>query len=216
MDREQRRAQILEVAKTVFAEKGYHDARIDDIVARARVARGTFYLYFGDKRTIFEHIVDGFVERITHTIYKINPEDPAHTPIAQLSDNVRNVMRLFSSDPDMAKILFSEAVGLDTDFDRKLLAFYDQLSQLIEQSLDYGVEVGLVRPGDNRMRSFCVLGVLKEFLYQVAMRRADFDFERAVATVIQIVAGGILTDLAVRGLAAPRPPSSSPPPAATS
>ena len=35
MDREQRRAQILAVATAVFAEKGYHDARIDDIVVRA-------------------------------------------------------------------------------------------------------------------------------------------------------------------------------------
>ena len=39
MDREQRRAQILGIAKEVFAQKGYHDARIDDIVVRAGVAR---------------------------------------------------------------------------------------------------------------------------------------------------------------------------------
>jgi AcrR family transcriptional regulator len=202
MEREQRRAQILEVAKTVFAEKGYHEAKIDDIVAGAKVARGTFYLYFGDKRAIFGEIVDRFVGRITQVIYAIDPNDPTFTPLAQLTDNVRNVLELFTADPDMAKILFSDAVGLDPDFDRKLLAFYDQLSALIVRSLDYGVQVGLVRPGDNRMRSFCVLGVVKEFLYQVAMRRADFDRERAVATVIDIVAGGILTDAARAGAGA--------------
>ena len=64
MDREQRRAQILAIAATVFAEKGYHDAKIEDIVARARVARGTFYLYFEDKRAIFEELVSGFVRPV--------------------------------------------------------------------------------------------------------------------------------------------------------
>ena len=71
MDREQRRAQILTIAAEVFAEKGYHDAKIDDIVARAKVARGTFYLYFEDKRGIFEELVNAFVRQLAETIEPI-------------------------------------------------------------------------------------------------------------------------------------------------
>jgi AcrR family transcriptional regulator len=200
MERERRRAQILDVAKAVFAEKGYHDAKIDDIVARARVARGTFYLYFGDKRAIFEEIVNGCVDRVTQTIYAIDMHDPDVPPMEQLTDNVRKVIRLFTDDPQMAKILFSDAVGLDPDFDRKLLAFYDQIAALIVRALDKGVEYGIVRPGDTRTRSWCLLGIVKEFLYQVAMRHADFDPERTVETVLELVAGGILTDAVRQGM----------------
>jgi AcrR family transcriptional regulator len=202
MEREQRRAQILEVAKTVFAQKGYHEAKIDDIVAAAKVARGTFYLYFGDKRAIFEEIVDQLFERINHSIYSIDLESTTATPIDQLTDNVRSVIRLFTDDPDMAKILFSDAVGLDPDFDRKLLAFYDGISALIGRSLQAGVAFGVVRPGDTRMRAFCLLGIIKEFLYQVAMRRSEFDREGAVSTVIELVSSGILTEAARRGVIA--------------
>jgi AcrR family transcriptional regulator len=194
MEREQRREQILGVAKTVFAVKGYHDAKIDDIVAGAKVARGTFYLYFGDKRAIFEEIVDGFFQRVTSTIQAIDLAATDATPMQQLMDNVRRVIRTFTAEPDMAKILFSDAVGLDPDFDRKLLAFYDQISALLQRSLDEGVGVGIVRPGDNRMRSFCLVGVVKEYLYQVAMRRSEFDVEQAALTVVELVAGGILSD----------------------
>ena len=47
----ERRQQILTVARDVFARRGYHQSTIDDIVAEAGVARGTFYLYFEDKPT---------------------------------------------------------------------------------------------------------------------------------------------------------------------
>jgi len=54
MERQERRAQVLRHAKRIFARKGYHRTNIADIIARARIARGTFYLYFQNKRDIFE------------------------------------------------------------------------------------------------------------------------------------------------------------------
>ena len=37
---------------TVLAEKGYHAARVDDIVSAADVSHGTFYLYFANKEEL--------------------------------------------------------------------------------------------------------------------------------------------------------------------
>ena len=47
---EDRKAQILDAARAVFDEKGVENATISDVVRRAGVAQGTFYLYFGSKR----------------------------------------------------------------------------------------------------------------------------------------------------------------------
>ena len=38
---------ILDAALDVFAEHGYAAARLEDVAARAGVAKGTIYLYFG-------------------------------------------------------------------------------------------------------------------------------------------------------------------------
>ena len=54
---DQRRQQLLEAATWVFARKGYRRAGISDIIARAGVARGTFYLYFDSKEQVFLAIV---------------------------------------------------------------------------------------------------------------------------------------------------------------
>src|SRR5690606_25495730 len=47
--RAERREAILSAAKTVFRDKGYHQASVHDIIDEAQIARGTFYLYFSSK-----------------------------------------------------------------------------------------------------------------------------------------------------------------------
>ena len=47
---EDRKEQILAAARAAFDEKGYEGATVSDIVRRAGVAQGTFYLYFASKR----------------------------------------------------------------------------------------------------------------------------------------------------------------------
>ena len=47
-----RKDQILAAALAVFDEKGYESATISDVVRRAGVAQGTFYLYFASKRDV--------------------------------------------------------------------------------------------------------------------------------------------------------------------
>jgi AcrR family transcriptional regulator len=56
-----RRQAILDAALTVFAERGYEAARLDDVAARAGVAKGTLYLYFKDKEALFAALVRGAV-----------------------------------------------------------------------------------------------------------------------------------------------------------
>lgn len=56
-----RRQAILDAALTVFAERGYEAARLDDVAARAGVAKGTLYLYFKDKEALFEALIRGAV-----------------------------------------------------------------------------------------------------------------------------------------------------------
>jgi AcrR family transcriptional regulator len=60
----ERKQAILEAALAVFAERGFEAARLEDIAARAGVAKGTLYLYFKDKETLFEELLRGAVSPI--------------------------------------------------------------------------------------------------------------------------------------------------------
>ncbi len=43
---------LLDAGMRVFAERGFHAARVDDIVRAARTSHGTFYLYFANKEEL--------------------------------------------------------------------------------------------------------------------------------------------------------------------
>lgn len=52
-----RPGELLAAALDCFAEKGFAATRIEEIVRRAGVAKGTFYLYFPSKQAVFEALV---------------------------------------------------------------------------------------------------------------------------------------------------------------
>ncbi|MBI2705706.1 MAG: TetR/AcrR family transcriptional regulator [Actinobacteria bacterium] len=59
-----RRDAILDASVKVFADRGYHAARVADIVAGANVSHGLFYRYFESKADIFQILAKQAVERL--------------------------------------------------------------------------------------------------------------------------------------------------------
>lgn len=162
----ERRQQILLAAREVFAKRGYHQATIDDVVAQAGVARGTFYLYFEDKRAVFSDLIDRFSAKLTMAIVSIVTEDPERPVAEQIHQNVRAIIACCLADRTLTRILFTDAVGIDSDFDRKLGTFYDTLVQLLTESLKEGQRLGIVGDGEPRVLAYLSIGALKELLYQ--------------------------------------------------
>jgi AcrR family transcriptional regulator len=81
-----RRDAILDAALTVFAERGFEAARLDDVAVRAGVAKGTLYLYFKDKEALFEEVVRSaaspIVERLS--VLAAAPDMPMATMLDAL------------------------------------------------------------------------------------------------------------------------------------
>jgi AcrR family transcriptional regulator len=183
---------ILLAARDVFAKHGYHAAKIDDIVSAAGVARGTFYLYFEDKRAIFAELIDRAFARLGMAIVRVDTEDASRTVADQVRENVRRIVHELLADPATTKILLSDAVGLDATFDRKLMSFYEEVGKLLESSLGDGQERGIVSPGDTRMFAIMTLGALKETLYQVVMRGLAYPEERIASEIYGFLCRGYL------------------------
>ncbi|MGF1632767.1 MAG: TetR/AcrR family transcriptional regulator [Phycisphaerae bacterium] len=58
---ENKREAILTTAARLFAERPYHEVRLDDVAAEAHVGKGTVYLYFDCKQDLYRCVVlDGF------------------------------------------------------------------------------------------------------------------------------------------------------------
>ena len=71
--RPDRRTQLVEAARAVFARKGYEEATVAEIVGRAGVAQGTFYLYFPGK----EALAGAFAEMVSERLAELAAERTA-------------------------------------------------------------------------------------------------------------------------------------------
>jgi len=191
--RGERRQQILSVAREAFAKRGYHQTTIDDIVAQAGVARGTFYLYFEDKRAVFSDLVDRFAGQLSMAIVRIVTDDPGRTVMEQVRENIRAIIGTCLAERAMTKILFTDAVGVDPAFDRKLQTFYDTVVQLLTESLKDGQALGIVTDGEPRVLAYLTIGALKELLYQaVTLGFAEESAEVLTQQMFTFLSGGYL------------------------
>ncbi len=55
--KEARPAELLEAALDLFVERGYAATKLDEVAARAGVAKGTLYLYFASKEELFKAVI---------------------------------------------------------------------------------------------------------------------------------------------------------------
>jgi AcrR family transcriptional regulator len=167
MEREERREQVLRSAMEVFAHKGYHATSVGDIIRRARIARGTFYLYFQNKHQIFEAILEMALQGLVSCLQRIELSAHSPPPLEQLRANVSRVIAFLLSERDLTQILLRHAEGLDAEFDRRLAAFYDTIMDLVDGVLRAGQEMALVRACDRRIVAACILGSVKEVMARV-------------------------------------------------
>jgi AcrR family transcriptional regulator len=189
MGKVERRLELLRAARDVFATKGYHDAKVDDIVARAKVAKGTFYLYFRDKRSVFEELVDGLFARLGAAILRVDVDTDID---AQVKHNIRAVVAVLLDDPTVTQLLLSHGGGVDPAFAAKVRSFYDGANLLLREAIREGQTLGIIAEGDPAFLATFTIGGLKELLLEHAQAAAPPSRERIVADLFSMLESGYL------------------------
>src|SRR5580693_7990731 len=64
----ERRAQLVEVGRAVFARRGYEAASVEEIAERARVSKPVVYEHFGGKEGLYAVVVDREMEYVVRRI----------------------------------------------------------------------------------------------------------------------------------------------------
>jgi AcrR family transcriptional regulator len=70
-------AAVFDAGAELFAELGYAQTNVDDIVARARVARGTFYKYFDGKQDLFTAVAEDALKTFAEVCASLDDLDLA-------------------------------------------------------------------------------------------------------------------------------------------
>jgi len=131
-----RRDAILAAALEEFSARGFEATRLDDVARRAGVAKGTIYLYFRDKESLFQELIRTMLTPIVGTIEALGAAD---LPVNLLADQFvelfvreiyetrrKDVIRLMIAEgrrfPKLAEFYYREVLSRIVAAVRALLA----------------------------------------------------------------------------------------------
>lgn len=188
----ERRRQILDAAKQVFADAGYHGASIHAIIERAEIARGTFYLYFESKEAVFGALLDEAMAELRARIVRIETGAGAASPQQQLEDSLSQLLGFIVSDRPLATVLLSSSSMPDAEAAARLAAFYAEVRSVIALSLETGVAIGLLRPCHPARTAAALLGMVRGIVEQLVSRSGDLSIRDVTRELIELALVGVL------------------------
>src|SRR5215467_10767220 len=79
LDNDERRAQLLQLARKAFSDRSYDDVSIDDLAREAKISKGLLYHYFPTKRDLYvaglTEIADELLQRMMSVPDDLPPVD---------------------------------------------------------------------------------------------------------------------------------------------
>jgi TetR/AcrR family transcriptional regulator, fatty acid metabolism regulator protein len=195
---DQRRQQLLDAATWVFARKGYRRAGISDIIARAGVARGTFYLYFDSKEQVFLAIVETFHARITRAIAEgeqTAPLDITSDPRRLLQTSFRRWLEFFAANRDAATVILKEASSIDPRFEKGFADLRRSAVEFFTVRYRRFQNLGFVRRTiDPQLMAHLLIGMFDELLNAFVLREPDVDLDALAGQLADFEWNGIRPD----------------------
>lgn len=176
---------------TVFARKGYHDARVSDIAREAGVAHGLVYHYFDGKEQLLQDVFRRTWLHIEQGLRSI--ERAGGTSAEQLADVVRLLLGSYRMSPDLVRV-----VVLEVTRSGHLRAQVDEIAEafkVIERMISAGQERGELRDDiPAHLVSFVFWGAIDEVLTGWVfgtLPDTDADVAQAEHAVVELVINGL-------------------------
>ncbi len=156
---EARPDEILEAALTVFTEKGFDAARVDDIAAEASLSKGAIYLYFDSKEALLRGLIEREVAPVAQRLKSLaeaGGDDPkaAMTMIVTIATQQVDDARMFAT----PKLVLSVAPRFKEIADYYRKRVIDEAIGAISLLHRKGINAGTFRDADSDTAARMVMG----------------------------------------------------------
>lgn len=182
------RKRILNAAREIFAEKGYEKATASDIISRAGIGHGTFWLYFQNKEDLLRHMLREMVSELeSFDWYRENhPEEIAVESLQDVERIIRGVMEVFRRYSHIHPLVIRASVESE-EFRRDLDELNLPFAHILEAKLREHLEKGLCRDLDPEIVSRIILAMMEFTTVQWVNGSLDCDLESLVHNLSVII-----------------------------
>ncbi len=182
----ERRQQLIEIALTMFAERGMHGTSMDDIADAAGVTKPVLYQHFASKRALFLELLDDVGRHLLGAIAAAT--SGAATPRQQVENGLTAYFQFVADHHASFVLLFGDGSRRDEDFAAAVENVEGNIADFVAALIDAGLD------DDHRqLLAHAIVGMAES-----ASRR----WVATGATEPANVAAGRVADLAWAGLRA--------------
>lgn len=191
---QERRADILDTAEAVFAERGYVATTMEQIAHEAGFSVGSLYKYFKNKEDMYAEMLRAKV---------IEAEPRVNEAIAQGKDPLDKLQRYFSSridlyweNPKFFSIFFHQAMGppfnASTGLTPEVQDRYDYHLKTIEAIYADGIKQGLFRDIAPQTLVSISEGVIRSYTAQLTQQNAQIRNTTEERALFQLFTTGLI------------------------
>lgn len=192
------REEILKAAISCFEAKGYDQTTTAAIARKARVAVGTLYGYFTDKRAILLELLEGTTREISE--YVVRNLDPSLWLGANLRDSVRAVIdALFHTrriQPGIQRILW-ERYFKDPEFRKAVEAIEERVKAAMLNLFEALAERGQLRITDLQTAAFVIHATVEWTTSRVMLSGSEANAGPTVEALTDMICRYVFADEAV-------------------
>jgi AcrR family transcriptional regulator len=194
VDKEEKKATILEASIRVFAEKGWRNTTIADIAKAADIGKGTVYEYFHSKDELLA---------ATFRYFMTQAETIVAGRLAQIDDPLVRLETYISSWADILESESMDYLEIVLDFwaegirskerfsSLDLMKVYYDNRQFIEQLLEDCISEGSIKKIDTGIVASIIIGTLDGLLIQWILDKNVFDIKKAVSSFARLMLDGL-------------------------
>lgn len=194
VDKEEKKAIILEASIKVLAERGWNKTKISDIAKAADIGKGTVYEYFRSKDELFAASFQYFMAQA---------ENIVAGRLSSIDDPVERLWAYFLSWADIFESEYVNYLEIVLDFwaegirnkngfySVNLMDFYYKNRTVIEMLLDECIAQDEIKPVDTKIVASIIIGSLDGLMIQWIMDRDVFDLKEAVFSTASLIIDGL-------------------------
>ncbi len=174
----ERKQQLIDCAANLFAERGYAETRIKDIVDAAGVAKGLFYWYFENKEALFAEVAADIRLRLRKS--QAQAIDPAADPLRQIRQGTESSVRFMAEHAHFFSLLEVENGAVSLESRR---AGTDQHIRDTRGLIVAGQKAGSIVDDDPTLLALGVVGAVGYYSHYHRTGRIDVAIDELAAYV---------------------------------
>lgn len=142
MSAEERREQLLDVAKQLVGEQGFHGTTIEAIARRAGITRPVVYSHFADLDALLEAMLERESRRGLSQLAEVIPSEPGDDPREALLGALRRYLETVSADPVTWRLVLMPPEGAPAVLRRQITEGRDAVVASLAQLVGSGMGPG--------------------------------------------------------------------------